>query len=112
MQAAAERIGEWDGTEEHAQKLQVEKARSYEDGVLSLSMRNDGFKYAPKEEACKYAQGGNPNPEYYYSHPFGFHGAHQNIDHTIGYVSRVCIHNGKDCGCREEHLKVLTEMEA
>lgn len=112
MEAAAKRIGDWDGTEAHAQLLQTTKARSYEDGVLAMTMRYEGnWNYAPKEEAGKFAQGGNPNPAYYHAYPWGFHGAHQNINHATGFVSPVCEHGGRDCGCRAEHLNKLLEME-
>ncbi len=110
MQAAADRIGVWDGTEQMAQWLQVNKARSYEDGVLSLNMRGMGFVFAPKEEAAKFAQGGNRNMDYYQPYPFGFHGDKQEIDHEKGFVSPVCVHNGEDCGCRPVHLNELNRM--
>lgn len=112
MQAAAIRIGEWDGTEEHAQKLQVEKARSYEDGVLSLNMLGMGFDFAPKEEAGKFGQGGNKNPLYYHPHPWGFHGDKQEIDHETGFVSPICIHGGEDCECRKNHQSVLMSIQS
>ena len=111
MQAAAMKIGVWDGTEEHAQKLQVEKARSYEDGVLSLNMLGMGFDFAPKEEAGKFCQGGNPNMAYYQPRPFGFHGVRQNINHSTGVVSPVCVHGGQDCSCMDEHRTELLKME-
>jgi hypothetical protein len=112
MQAAAAYIGEWDGSEEHAQDLQANKARSYEDGVISLNMNHMGFNFASKEEAGKFAAGGNRNRAYYYSHPFGFHGTWNNVDHSLGFVSPVCVHNGENCNCRDEHLKELLKMEA
>lgn len=110
MEAAAQRYRAWDGTDEDAHLLQ-ESVGSYEDGVLSLQMIYDGFKYAPKSEAMKFGQGGNKNPQYYYSHPLGFHGDRQNINHETGFVSPVCVHDGKDCDCRNEHLSVLKSME-
>lgn len=111
MQAAAKRIGEWDGTEQHAQFLQHNKARSYEDGVLCLTMNDGSWKYAPKEEAGKFAAGGNPNPQYFYSQPFGFHGARNEINFETGEVSPVCVHKGEDCGCRPNALNELMKME-
>lgn len=110
MFAAAKFIGEWDGSEDQAQALQVNKARSYEDGVLALTMRGMGFSYATKEDAAMFAQGGNRNKEYYRSNPFGFHGDKQEIDHENGIVSPVCVHGGEDCGCRPKHLEKLKEI--
>lgn len=112
MEAAARRIGAWDGTQKHADGLQVNKARSYEDGVLSLTMRHEGiFSYAPKEEAMQFAQGGNKNQQYYYGAPFGFHGDRQEINHESGFVAPVCIHGGQDCACRRQHQAKLLEIE-
>lgn len=100
----------WDGTDEDAHLIQ-QSLGNYEDGVLSLQMKYDGFTYAPKEEARKFAQGGNRNPQYYFSHPFGFHGDRQNINHTTGFASPVCIHGGQDCNCRDEHVRELQKIE-
>lgn len=110
MQAASMRVPEWDGTDEHAHALQ-RNIGSYEDGVLALQMKYGGWTYAPPIEAGRFAQGGNPNPAYYHAYPWGFHGAHQNINHSTGFVSPVCEHGGRDCGCRAEHLNKLLEME-
>lgn len=112
MEAAAKRIGDWDGTEDHAQFLQVNKARSYEDGVLAMTMRYDGlWNYAPPEQAAKFAQGGNKGGKYYEPYPFGYHGDRQEINHATGFVSPVCIHGGEDCSCRIEHQNKLMEFE-
>lgn len=111
MQAAAKFIGEWDGSEEHAQFLQVNKARSYEDGVLCLTMNDGSWKYAPKEEAGKFAAGGNKNMQYFYNKPFGFHGVWNNVDHSTGEVFPVCVHNGENCSCRDNHLVELLKYE-
>lgn len=111
MQATAKRIGKWDGTQAEADRLQVEKARCYEDGVISLNMDRNEFKFAPHEEAGKFAQGGNKNLAYFNPFPFGFHGDKQNINHETGEVSPVCIHGGEDCDCRTEHQKKLMEIE-
>lgn len=110
MEASAKFIGDWDGTEEHAKFLQSEKARSYEDGVLSLTMNDGTWKYLPKEEAGKFCAGGNPNPEYYHAYPFGFHGDKQEINHETGFVSPICIHKGENCNCRIWHQQRLMEM--
>ncbi len=79
----------WDISEEGANKLQ-KTLTCYEDGVISMSMTEQmnrkGFHVAPPNEACKFAQGGNPNEKYYYSHPFGFHGSWRQINIDTGYV--------------------------
>lgn len=100
----------WDGTDEDAHLIQ-QSLGNYEDGVLSLQMKYDGFKYLPKDEAGKFCQGGNRNGNYYYSHSFGFHGDRQNINHQTGFVSPVCIHGGENCECRNEHQKELMRIE-
>ena len=110
MEAAAKRYRPWDGTDEDAHTLQ-KKVGSYEDGVLSLQMKYDGFKYAPLDEGAKFAAGGNRNVAYYHPYPFGFHGDKQNINHETGFVSPVCVHGGEDCGCRMDHLNVLMSVE-
>lgn len=72
---------------------------AYEDGVICLGMRGEltynGFKFAPPEVACKFAQGGWPEKHlasrddrtYYHERPFGFHGGWRQIDHKTGFVS-------------------------
>lgn len=100
----------WDGTDADAHKIQ-DRVGSYEDGVLSLSMKYLNFNIAPMEEAAKFGQGGNRNPQYYYSHPFGYHGVRQEINFETGFVHPVCVHQGEDCGCRPEIVNALMEME-
>ncbi len=94
---------EWDGTDEDAQRLQA-KIGSYEDGVIAIRLRKElitaGFKFAPTNEAVKFAQGGFPhtgnrnpnNRSYYAERPFGFHGGWHNIDHASGFVSPPPFH--------------------
>lgn len=96
MQEMSRRFPEWNGTQEHAEIIQA-GIGCYEDGVLS-NMK--GFNIAPKDQAKFFAQGGNPNPNYYHPYPFGFHGAWQNVDFKTGYVHPVCEHKG-GCGCVE-----------
>jgi hypothetical protein len=110
MEGAAKRYRAWDGTDADAHLLQ-NTIGSYEDGVLSLQMKYDGYKYAPLDEAGKFCQAGNRNTQYYHPHPLGFHGDKQNINHSTGFVSPVCSHGGEDCGCRESHLIELLRME-
>lgn len=114
MKASADFMAEfavWDGTQRNADFLQANRARSYEDGVLSLTMRSDQFVYAPHEEAGRFAQGGNKNSSYYCATPFGFHGDKQEINHDSGFVSPVCIHGGENCACRRNHHDKLLEIE-
>lgn len=63
----------------------------YEDGKISMHFRERltvaGFKFAPPEEASKFAQGGNCNPAYYVERPFGFHGFWHNMNRDTGFVS-------------------------
>lgn len=109
MEGAARRYRKWDGTDADAHELQ-KKIGSYEDGVLALQMKYDGWKYAPLEQAAKFAAGGNKGGKYYEPYPYGFHGDRQEIDHATGFVSPVCEHDGEDCQCRVNHQKVLMEM--
>jgi len=83
MKDVSTKFPEWDWSQEHADYIQ-KLAGYYEDGVICLN----GFNYniAPIEEAVKFAQGGNRNPDYYEAFPFGFHGTHQNVDHDTGQV--------------------------
>lgn len=110
MEAASKRYRPWTGTDEDAHTLQ-RHVQSYEDGVVALRMRSGSWHYAPKEEAGKFAAGGNPNPVYHNPYPFGFHGDYHNIDHETGFVHPLCVHNGRDCQCKEDHLRMLNEIE-
>lgn len=62
----------------------------YEDGIIALLFRDrlqsEGFTYAPPVEASKFAQGGNCDPGFYVSRPFGFHGNWPNINQSTGFV--------------------------
>lgn len=107
MKEMANRFPKWNGTQEHADIIQAQKG-CYEDGVLS---HMKGFNIAPKEHAKYFAQGGNPNPEYYHDYPFGFHGAWQNVNHKTGYVYPVCIHGGGSCACVYDHQKYLISLQ-
>jgi hypothetical protein len=112
MESAANLLPIWNGTQEDADLIQ-EKVGFYEDGFLAFSMIDQGFKYPSATEASFFAQGGNANSAYYQSRPFGFHGAIQNIDHTTGEVSRVCVHQiaNQLCECNADHLKYMTDLE-
>lgn len=111
MEAAANRFPKWDGTDEHAHKIQ-EQVRCYEDGYLSMTMKAwNKFTYLPVIDAAKFAAGGNKSGKYHYSYPFGFHGSRQEVNFETGKVSPVCEHLGEGCGCRPEVVSLLNELE-
>lgn len=85
MRYMASILPKWDGTEEHAQAIQ-RTLGYYEDGVISLSPRSARFKIATPQQAADFAQGGNRNPEYFRSRPFGFHRTWQDINFVTGEV--------------------------
>lgn len=111
MQETAKVVPEWDWSQKNADEIQ-DQMGFYEDGVICLSKRlSPDYKIASLEDACQFAQGGNREPEYYRHKPFGFHGTHQNIDHSTGFVSPVCEHEKLDCQCNADHVKFLQENE-
>jgi len=81
----------WDITERGANELQKNMS-CYEDGAISLNYKElldiNGFKIAPLDVAGKFAQGGNPNPDYHYEYPFGFHGSWKTVDLQTGFVEK------------------------
>lgn len=85
MDRVAELTDHWDGTQEHADKLQ-EGLGYYEDGVICLSRKFAEFNFAPTEQACMFAQGGNRNPDFLRERPFGFHRTFQKIDFSTGLL--------------------------
>jgi hypothetical protein len=109
MKAVQETVPEWDWTQKKADEIQ-EGLGYYEDGVTSLTYFNGRFKFATPEEACKFSQGGNPDPKYYYPYPFGYHGFWANIDHATGLVSPVCEHKEGYCPCVKPHLDHIYKM--
>lgn len=109
MDYVASKMPHWDFSEKSANEIQSILGY-YEDGVISLSKIRDEFAFATNEQACEFAQGGNSNPEYYRSNPFGFHGTWQNINHETGFVSPVCEHKDLMCNCRDEHIKKLDSL--
>lgn len=98
MKAASSLYPEWDETSHGAEVLQP-KVGMYEDGAIAVDKKNDlinmGFKFAPLEVAARFAQGGNPNPNYYRPNPFGFHGSWRAIDQHTGRVSETIKHDGE-----------------
>ena len=92
MEYSAQVLPKWNGTESHANNLQI-MFGYYEDGVLSLRDGFKHFKFATKEQACEFAQGGNRNPEYFREYPFGFHRTWQEIDFNTGKVDSTTVEN-------------------
>lgn len=109
MQNVAENTGQWDGTQKSADAIQGTLGY-YEDGVICLSGKYSTFKFATKEQAAEFSQGGNRNHEFYREKPFGFHGTWQNIDHETGTVWPVCEHEKLDCQCNKDHVDFLQKI--
>lgn len=85
MEEMARLTPKWDGTTEHANKIQSGLGY-YEDGVISLSPHKKFFKIATNEQAANFAQGGNRNPVYFRERPFGWHRTWQKINFETGVV--------------------------
>lgn len=85
MEHAASLLPEWSPDEE-LQTLQQSKLGFYEDGFLCFDKRFANFNKGTKEQASRFAQGGNRNPEYFVERPFGFHRTWQTIDFKTGIV--------------------------
>lgn len=86
MEYAAHLLPKWNGTEQHANELQVKHINMYEDGFVSLNNKFKHFKIATLEQGADFAVGGNRNKNYYREYPFGFHRTHQDIDFITGRV--------------------------
>jgi hypothetical protein len=111
MDNVAATMPAWDGTQREADKIQ-QSLQYYEDGVISLSGKFSGFKFATNEQASHFAQGGNKDKKYHIEFPFGFHGVLQDINHLTGSVSPVCEHhNNPHCNCTINHVNFLTQNE-
>lgn len=84
-----------DDSEEAVQLVQRQVA-AYEDGVISMNLRRQaeaaGFCYASPMEAAAFAQGGQNDPTYHVSRPFGFHGLWPNVDRVTGIVAPPPFH--------------------
>jgi hypothetical protein len=109
MQDVSKILPEWDGTQKSAGSIQ-EGMGYYEDGFICLTKFTKKYNIAKKEDAAIFAQGGNRNPLYYREHPFGFHGAGQNINHETGKVFPVCEHKDLVCNCTMEHKTFLKSL--
>ncbi len=92
MEYAAHILPKWNGTEQHANELQ-KILGYYEDGVVCLKREFSHFKFATKEQASEFGQGGNRNPEYFNEKPFGFHRTWQTIDFETGVVDSTTTEN-------------------
>ncbi len=83
----------WKITEEGANKIQANMT-CYEDGAISINYKEllniNGFKISPLDIAGKFAAGGNKSDQYYYPHPFGFHGCWRTVDLKTGFVHNPC----------------------
>jgi hypothetical protein len=98
MQSVSEKYPQWDGTNEQAHNLQ-KNIRMYEDGEIAITHRHqleaEGFKFADLKTASHFGQGGNPNPHYHHSSPFGFHGSWKTINQETGFVYPEIKHDGE-----------------
>ena len=92
MEYSAVLLPKWNGTESHANEIQ-KGLGYYEDGILCLTDAFKKFKFATKEQASNFAQGGNRNPEYFCEQPFGFHRTWQEIDFETGLVDSTTVGN-------------------
>lgn len=109
MQEVSRQTPEWDGTQRGADEIQLVQ-NYYEDGVICLSGKFSNFKFATRQQASRFAQGGNPDPEFFYPKSFGFHGTINAIQHSTGTISPVCEHGGSSCECVKSHVDFLQEL--
>lgn len=107
MEYASHIFPNWDKSETHANKLQ-KGFGYYEDGVLCMNPKFKHFKFATKEQAADFGQGGNKNPEYFREKPFGFHRTWQQIDFRTGMIDSSDTSKTLNASYEHEILK-LTE---
>lgn len=83
----ADRWDRWDGTNEHANRIQSTMGY-YEDGVISFRYSKPRYElmFATLEQAADFGQGGNRNQSYFRDRPFGFHRTWQKIDFKTGLI--------------------------
>lgn len=98
MQYMSTLFPNWDITENSANELQS-KMTCYEDGAISTNYKElievNGFKIAPLDVAGKFAVGGNKTEQYFYEHPFGFHGCWRTVDLKTGLVDKIPLEDDK-----------------
>lgn len=91
MEFISTKFPDWDITEERANEIQSGLS-FYEDGAISFGfpqeLADKGFLIAPLDIAGKFARGGNPNPNYHYEKPFGWHGSWCDVDLKTGFVKK------------------------
>ena len=89
---------QWDHCNPESTRTVQDALGCYEDGAISFLYRRQleskGFVFAPPNEAAKFAQGGNTDPNYWVERPFGFHGLWSNIDKDSGIVSPFAPREG------------------
>jgi hypothetical protein len=92
MEAVSKKYPDFDGSEEHAQKLQAGIAY-YEDGEIAIHQRKpleaEGFLFPSLTEAAQFCQGGNPSQHLFRTQPFGFHRPHRKVDIINGSIDPV-----------------------
>lgn len=101
MKRISEDWPKWDGTNEHANKIQS-RMNYYEDGIISFKYKN--FKFASVEQSAEFAQGGNRNEKYFRERPFGFHRTWQKIDFKTGFVDSSDT-NAEICKNYDSYIK-------
>lgn len=85
MQHAASILPEWDWTQSGADKIQ-KRVGVYEDGFLSFAQEFKHFNFPTLDQCADFASGGNRNPKYFRSQPFGFHRTFERICFQTGFV--------------------------
>jgi len=97
MKSVSDKYPPFDNTDEQAHVLQSGMG-FYEDGEIAMRWRSqlesEGFKFAPFHEAAQFAQGGNPNNNYHFPFPFGFHGSWRAVTLETGFVHPNVKHDG------------------
>lgn len=86
MEFMADITPKWDGTEEHAQKIQKTTQNYYEDGQICFGKAMNKFKFGSLEDAANFGPGGNRDQRYFRAYPFGYHRTHEKINFETGFV--------------------------
>lgn len=97
MEAVSKKYPTWNNTNEQAHELQS-KMGFYEDGEIAIrwkaELEAEGFRFPGLRTAAQFSAGGNPNNNYHYDYPFGFHGSWKTINVQTGYVHPELKHDG------------------